>query len=301
MDEETKVTPGLLNLPKVDEKSSPCLVVIHGDNLGEKYILNRPETIIGRHEDAHIQVEEDNVSRQHAKIKLHNSKVTIEDLQSTNGTFINTKRLKEEVVLKEGDLILIGNTILKFIPSGTIEHVYHEEMYKLATLDGLTQIYNKTYLLERIHDEFMRSKRYKRKLSILLFDFDYFHELNSKYTHLGGDQVLRKVASLVLRNLRKEDILGRYGGEEFIIVLPETDEKSAFSIADKIRTLVEKTKIEYSDQIIPVTISIGVASIKFDRKGNSQPKVESSEKFIELADKALFEAKNKGRNRVCVL
>src|SRR3989338_1156242 len=116
MDEETKVTQGLLNLPKLDEKSSPCLVVIHGDNLGEKYVLNRPETIIGRKEDTDIQVEEENVSREHAKIKVHNNKVTIEDLQSTNGTFINTKRLKEAVMLKEGDLILVGNTIIKFIP-----------------------------------------------------------------------------------------------------------------------------------------------------------------------------------------
>ncbi len=301
MDEETKVSQGPLNLPKLSEKSSPCLVVIHGNNLGEKYILNRLETIIGRKEDADIQVEEENVSRQHAKIMLHDSNVTIKDLKSTNGTFINTKRLKDEVVLKEGDLILIGNTILKFIPSGNIEHVYHEEMYKLATLDGLTQIFNKTHILERIEDEFLRSLRYKRKLSLLFLDFDYFHELNSKYTHLGGDQVLKKVASLVLRNLRKEDIFGRYGGEEFAIVLPETDEKSAFNIADKLRALVEKTKIEYNDHNIPVTISIGVASVKFDRKGNPQPPVASSEKFIELADKALFEAKNKGRNRVCVV
>ncbi|MFH1729122.1 MAG: diguanylate cyclase [Pseudomonadota bacterium] len=281
---------------KVFEKTGPgnnaCLVIIHGSQLGKKYNLDALEMCIGRGENVEVRVNEENVSRKHARIINKGDKVIIEDLDSTNGTYINTKKTKT-TILKDGDLILIGNTILKFISQDNIENAYHEVIYRLATLDGLTQVYNKKFFMECLFNEFSRSKRYRRDLSLVLFDLDHFKLVNDIHGHPAGDYILKRLSSLVTRNLRKEDIIGRYGGEEFGIILPETNEEKAGQIAEKLRKLVEGIDFNYNDKDIPVTISMGVTSLT-----PSLTKFKNYNDMIEDSDKALYEAKKRGRNRV---
>jgi diguanylate cyclase (GGDEF)-like protein len=288
--ERTRVTDsGQEKLEDLKQRTRSCLIVIHGTHLGKKYDLELPELIIGRNDDADIVIHEDNVSRKHSKIIQRGDKVIIEDLDSTNGTFVNTKKTKT-TKLKDGDLVLIGNTILKFISRGNIENAYHEEIYRLATLDGLTQCYNRKFFIEKLSNEFSRAQRYKRDLALVIFDLDKFKLINDMHGHQAGDFVLKKVASIIMRNLRKEDFLGRYGGEEFAIILPETNLNKSYALADKLRQLIAGVKFKYNNKELTITMSGGIASLE----GN----LINYNDLIELADKALYIAKNKGKNLI---
>lgn len=288
--EQTVITALEDGLPVVKNKELPCLLVIHGTNFAKKYDLTKPEVIIGRSDKADVSLNEENVSRQHAKILVRRNEVIIQDLESTNGTFVNTKKVPTEV-LKDGDLILIGNTILKFISGSNVESLYHREIYRLATLDGLTQIFNKAYLLERLNEEFSRSRRYGRELTMMMFDFDHFKKINDQYGHPAGDLILRQTAGLIMKNLRKEDVFGRYGGEEFAVIFPETPKEVAVKLAEKFRQLVEREIYNHEGQIIKVTLSVGIAS--------TSKQIKDDTELLKLADEALYRAKREGRNRVC--
>jgi diguanylate cyclase (GGDEF)-like protein len=267
-----------------------CLVVIYGMELGKKFNLDNPSLIIGRSSKCDVQIDQESVSRNHCKLINTGKSVLVRDLGSTNGTYVNDDPVDEHV-LRDGDLIKVGRTIFKFLTGGNIENAYHEEIYRLTTVDGLTQIYNKRYFMEVLEREISRSHRYGRELSLIMFDIDHFKNVNDTYGHLAGDHVLKHLASVIKQRIRREDIMARYGGEEFAIILPEIDNYNSRQFAEKIRRLVEKTVFKFEDTVIPVTISIGVATSNVD--------TNAPEEFIKLSDENLYEAKRRGRNCVC--
>ncbi len=266
-----------------------CLVVIYGADLGKKYNLDAATLVLGRSSKSDVQIDQESVSRAHSKIVNTGKSIRIRDLGSTNGTYVNDE-LIEERVLGDGDLIKIGRTIFKFLSGGNIERAYHEEIYRLTTIDGLTQIYNKRYFLENLEREIARSNRYRRELSLAMFDIDNFKKINDTYGHLAGDSVLKALASTIKAKIRREDLFARYGGEEFSIVLPEIDGYNAHQLAEKIRKIVETTEFVFEAAKIPVTISMGVATL--------DPEATDSATLIKRADERLYEAKNAGRNCV---
>jgi diguanylate cyclase (GGDEF)-like protein len=266
-----------------------CLVVIYGMELGKKYNLNRPQIIIGRSSKADIQIDQESVSRNHCKIINTGKAILLRDMGSTNGTYINDE-LIDEYVLKDGDFIKVGRCIFKFLSGNNIENAYHEEIYRLTTIDGLTQIYNKRYFLETLEREIGRAQRYSRDLSLIMFDIDHFKQVNDSFGHLAGDYVLKQLASVIRGRIRREDVLARYGGEEFAIILPEIDLHNATHFADKIRRLTEKASFKFEDTEIPVTVSVGVATLTRE--------VTEALEFIKVADDNLYAAKAGGRNRV---
>jgi two-component system, cell cycle response regulator len=267
-----------------------CLVVLYGDDLGKKFNLEAPSVLIGRSNKSDIQIDQESVSRNHAKIMNTGKSVILRDLGSTNGTYVNDE-LIDEYVLRDGDLIKIGRTIFKFLTGGNVENAYHEEIYRLTTIDGLTQIFNKRYFTELLEREVSRAHRYRRALCLIMFDIDLFKKINDTYGHLAGDAVLRQLAGVVKNNLRREDMLARYGGEEFAVILPEVELAAARHIADKIRRLVEGTRFRFEETDIPVTISLGIAACAED--------VQDPAAFIKASDEKLYEAKQTGRNRAC--
>jgi diguanylate cyclase (GGDEF)-like protein len=216
--------------------------------------------------------------------------ILIRDLGSTNGTYVNDEPI-DEYVMRDGDLIKIGRTIFKFLTGGNIENAYHEEIYRLTTIDGLTQIFNKRYFLETLEREIARSHRYRREMSLVMFDIDHFKKINDSYGHLAGDYVLKHLAQTVKTRIRREDCFARYGGEEFSIVLPEIDGLNSKPFAEKIRQLVEATEFKFENTTMPVTISMGVATMDMD---STDPQA-----LIKRADERLYEAKSSGRNCVC--
>ena len=164
----------------------------------------------------------------------------------------------------------------------------YAEILKHATLDALTGFYNRRQLEERIKQEASSAKRQKRSLCAIMTDIDYFKKVNDTYGHAAGDLVLKTVSREIKNQLRDYDVAGRYGGEEFVILLPFTKIEEAKMVAERLRKAVESKKIELAGkQHINVTISLGVAEYK-------------EKDFIENADKALYKAKESGRNKVIV-
>jgi diguanylate cyclase (GGDEF)-like protein len=258
--------------------------------LGKRYVLDKSPLRVGRGGDNHIVLDGDSVSRRHSHFERRSSGWFIVDDGSTNGTFLNEEQIKREAGLNNGDRVKVGPTILKYLSGLDAEAKYHEEIYRMTIVDGLTQIHNKRYLFEALDKELIRARRYDRQLSLLIFDIDYFKNINDQYGHLAGDYVLRELARIVQERIRRDEVFARYGGEEFVIALPETSLQGAVTLAENLRARVETHGFSFQGERIPVTISVGCAVLG-EEKGAAD--------LIQLADDKLYEAKRAGRNRVC--
>ncbi len=166
------------------------------------------------------------------------------------------------------------------------------DLERLAITDGLTKLYSHSYLIKRLDEEFQRAKRYQYPLACLFIDIDNFKTMNDQHSHLFGDLVLTEIAGIMLKEIRDSDIMGRYGGDEFLCILPETDSVNAYKVAERIRKGVEMLNMQTQDAVIRTTVSIGVYA--------SDHLPLQARDILELADSALHQAKNVGRNR-CVL
>jgi len=289
--DETRVTKVTAMSGRIQAPGESCLVQIYGPELGKKYQLENDEITIGRDSKNEVMVDLDNVSRKHAKVSSRNGKGFVADLGSTNGTYLNDQEVLHETPLRNGDLIKVGGSIFKFLYGGNVEQLYYEEIYRMAIIDGLTQVYNKRYLLEFLEREMARCHRYARALSLIMFDIDHFKKINDDNGHLAGDHVLRELAGQVRTKVRKEECVGRYGGEEFTIVMPEAGPEKTRRFADKLLRLVADHEFMFEGSRIPVTISIGVADMTAE--------ITEPVQFIKAVDAMLYKAKHGGRNQVC--
>ncbi|MEA3328778.1 MAG: sensor domain-containing diguanylate cyclase [Candidatus Omnitrophota bacterium] len=167
----------------------------------------------------------------------------------------------------------------------------YEVVQELSIMDGLTKAYVRRHFLEMYNAEMERSLRHKFKLSFFMIDIDYFKAYNDRYGHLSGDTALQEITEILKNSLRRVDLVGRYGGEEFAVILPQTDKKGAVQVAERIRWAADNHifRTYYGEQA-RLSISIGVACFPGDAK--------KAKTLIEKADQALYRAKNKGRNRV---
>jgi two-component system, cell cycle response regulator len=146
------------------------------------------------------------------------------------------------------------------------------------------------FFVETAKREMARARRHGRPLALVMFDVDYFKQINDTHSHLAGDYILRELGTMLRTQIRAEECLARYGGDEFALVLPETSKKGAVTVAEKLRAAAESHPFSFEGIIIPVTISVGVAQFS--------PEMAVLERFIKAADGKLYEAKRSGRNRV---
>jgi diguanylate cyclase (GGDEF)-like protein len=197
---------------------------------------------------------------------------------------------------EEGRTIYICVTIQDMTEAAESQRVVDEiidvnkALRLMTNYDALTSVYNRGYIEKQIETEFSKSKRYGNAFSIIMYDLDFFKKINDTYGHLAGDEVLKCVSKKVGSMLRNTDALGRYGGEEFIVILTETNEENAVALADRIRAAVEKMSITSCDYTINVTISMGVIEFRRDLKDYLQ--------MLHEVDIALYNSKKQGRNRV---
>jgi diguanylate cyclase (GGDEF)-like protein len=271
---------------------SACLVYIYptGPSMGTRYPLGADPAFIGRQDDCAVRNTDPSVSRYHARIERGDGgEYTVVDLGSTNGTFVNNQR-KHEGTLRDGDSLRIGNCIYRFLTGGNLEAEYHEEIYRLTVIDGLTQVHNRRYLTEFLDRETSRSHRFGRPLAVVMLDIDHFKSINDRFGHLVGDMTLRELCARVKALTRRDELFARYGGEEFALVMPESGLETARVIAEKIRQAVERTPFSFNGTTNTVTVSLGLAV-----STPTQPLATSE--LLARADANLYRAKSAGRNR----
>jgi diguanylate cyclase (GGDEF)-like protein len=212
---------------------------------------------------------------------------------STNGTFCNGIKVDRRELV-DGDKIMVGSsTILKFTYHDYLDEVFQRQMYESALRDGLTKVFNKKYFTDYLEKEFAFASRHGGPLALIFLDIDFFKKINDSHGHQAGDFVLAELSHMMTTLLRTEDVLARFGGEEFTVLCRGSDLSGAKIVAERIRKAVEERKFSFGGKDIPVTVSLGVVAVP--ESGITDPNA-----FLAAADKALYEAKRSGRNQVCM-
>jgi two-component system, cell cycle response regulator len=290
----TRITDGnaRASVTRAPTPSRACLIQYSGEALGRRFLLDAPEVTIGRALEAGICIPDSSVSREHAKIISAGNTIALEDNGSSNGTFINSQRISARTPLENGDMLRLGAIMFKFFAQDNIESAFHDNIYRMATIDAGTQLFNKKYLLETLESEFRLCRVYGRPLSVIYYDLDFFKKVNDMHGHNCGDYILRECAQVAKSCMRSDDILARFGGEEFVAVLPGADSALAVELAERIRRTVANHEFVFEEKRLTQTISMGVSEL--------QARFKTATELLEDADKKLYQSKHNGRDRVTV-
>jgi diguanylate cyclase (GGDEF)-like protein len=278
----------------VGGRRMPAIILYDGDEIGGLHSLTKDETVIGRTAGADIVIPESSVSRGHAVIRRSTpggDDFEVVDLGSTNGTFVDGQRV-ERLALAPGSKVAIGGRVLKFEMVDETDVAYQSRIVQMIHLDELTGLLTKRSLFRALEVELVRTERYHHPVSVLMMDLDHFKLVNDTHGHLLGSHCLSEVGALIREATRVTDVNGRYGGEEFVSFLPETDTAAALMVAERIRETLAEKSFEYGGTTYQVRISIGVATYPADGA--------TLETLVRAADTALYRAKALGRNR-CVV
>lgn len=269
-----------------------------GQPMGEFIPLPLEGLELGRAPENSLCLPEPEVSRHHALLRISADldAVELRDLGSTNGVFVNGRRAEADpgpVRLVAEDVIRVGAHAFKLKHMDALERRYHQDMAVRTTLDPLTGVSNRATVLHQLEAHFELASRHHRSLSVILADLDWFKQVNDAHGHGAGDRVLETFGALLLRRLRGSDPVGRLGGDEFLIVLPETSARLALTAAEDLRQALAEQSLDPGDagdgQPLRVTCSFGVAELKsVDTDGGA---------LLARADAALYGAKAGGRNR----
>lgn len=267
----------------------PALVMVEGDLPGQVFRLRIGRQIIGRRPECDIRLRERAVSGIHAEVIREEDAVVVADLASTNGTVVNGARIEKPIPLVQGSLIKIGNCVFKYIDS-LLDVEFTESLHVRGITDQLTGANNRSYLVARL-GFLLDTASAEKPVSVIAFDFDNFKMINDRHGHAAGDYVLRAASQLITTQfIRAGDLFARIGGEEFVIVLPETTLETAVERAETIRRRFEEHTFAHDDIPIPLTGSFGVCS--------SASSIDKPEALLARADEQLYRSKREGRNRV---
>lgn len=279
------------NARSKSSKRHHLLVHVQGTELGRVRMLEKDNTLIGRSTEADLWLGDDGVSRKHARLVRLEEDFFIEDLKSANGTFVQGERVSRQK-LKDGDQIQLGPTaIFRYSITDDDQKALLEQLYSTSVTDSLTGARNREYLDSLLVTELSYADRHDHDLSFVLFDLDHFKSVNDTYGHPAGDTVLVTIADAVRGQLRAEDSLCRYGGEEFGIVLRNIDLAGAHAMGERVRTVIQDLTVQHDALELKVTASVGCASRR-------ELETVSPSTLISLADERLYKAKQGGRNRV---
>ena len=280
---------------RVADPHPAYMLVVSGGIPGTMVRLSEQATRLGRSAECSFQISDITVSRDHAVVMTDElGSVQVRDEGSTNGTFVNGKRIHAHrlVELADGDRVQLGtNIVFKLVRLDPTDEQFQREMFERTVRDTLTGLYNRAYLLDQIGVLAERGAAQGIGLAVLMLDIDHFKQINDRYGHLAGDDVLRQVAAVIRESTRSEDLVARFGGEEFVVVLPVSVPDLAAERAERIRSNLAERCIVAEGTEIRVTASIGLAFAAPGRTRNEMA-------LIMTADEALYHAKADGRNRV---
>jgi diguanylate cyclase (GGDEF)-like protein len=290
-DGEATETAQPISTRATDAEKHPYLIVVTGAHVGELHKIEKARTVVGRADGSDIKLLDDGISRHHLEIVLEGERVIVRDLNSRNGSLCNGARI-ETAELAEGDKLSVGpTTILKFTYRDGVDEEYERRLYLAATRDGLTAALRREFFLDRLESEIAYSLRHSTPVALLLWDLDKFKAVNDRHGHQAGDLVLTATARTVAASIRREDIFGRYGGEEFALGCRGLTKDVAVRVAERLRGAIEQTAITFGGLSLQVTASFGVAI-------SPGPGVGGTAELIAAADRAVYRAKDLGRNRV---
>ncbi|MEN9785313.1 MAG: hypothetical protein RLZZ299_577 [Pseudomonadota bacterium] len=291
---QDETTVGSIPAPRAHSTRRPVLAVLQGDDTRRFHELADGATVIGRDLACELAVPDATASRRHSVVRVDYTRdamvVSVEDMGSMNGTFVNGERIAGTVVLHEHDKLRVGATLFAYLLRDELELEADRRLLHMATYDALTGLLNRNAVLRELAREYERARRYGRDFTVLMIDLDYFKEINDTWGHPAGDRVLALVGRVLRTNVRTCDHAGRYGGEECMVILVETAAEAAAGVAERIRAAVARTDFGIDR---PITVSIGVA-------GCGPAADVAPERLLERADAALYAAKGAGRNRVFV-
>ena len=274
------------------KRDRSTLTLLTGMEAGLVYPIDTDETVLGRGHGCRVRIEDSALSRRHCRVFRRGDSYLIEDLKSTNGTFVDGQAVGNPRKLEDGARIQMGrDTVLKFSLQDELEARATRRLYESAMHDPLTGVHNRRYLDEHLQSEFAFAARHGTSLSLLLIDADHFKRVNDTYGHAAGDAALRALAGHLLRSVRAEDMIARFGGEEFAVLAREITAEGAHAVAERIRRSVERTPVQLDDGAVPITVSIGVVTMTVARP------FATADSLLEAADEALYRAKETGRNR----
>ena len=271
----------------------PYLVIYIGNNSGCRFKLNRGFMTIGRSPKADISIGDDRISRIHCVIEWRDDTITIEDKGSTNGTYIDGRKVSRST-LQPGVPIQLGHSIMKIEFKSEDEIQSEENLLHRASLDVLTGIFNRYHFTKLASMEMAFAIRHKVPIGLIMIDIDNFKQVNDLYGHQNGDLVLAQLANTINKNKRGEDLFGRYGGDEFII-LPrgETIIEGIQVHCEHIRKVVENFEFCFNDTCVQITISLGF-HLAMTQRSDADTMLSD---LIRKTDQALYLAKQRGRNR----
>lgn len=243
-----------------------CLVITHTplrNEIGRRYPLDSEVIRIGRGPDNDVVLPSQSVSRNHLRIERRGGSLHAVDEGSTNGTFLNysTRPIREEM-LRSGDELRIGDRILQCLSGPDVDAQYQQLMNRLAMTDALTGVSNRMQFDAALKTEMIRAERHDRPLSLLMIDVDHLAQISDKYGHLAGDEIIRGLAALLRTRLREQDVVGRCGGGEFCVLMPETTLSGATKMAEELRTQVEARTFAAGRRQIHVAICIGTVGLR---------------------------------------
>lgn len=279
------------------ERTQGVLVELQGAQLGAVFRVTAPTTVIGRSSRAEVALTDTTVSWEHARLHTaDDGAVVAEDLSSRNGTFVNERRVREPTPLVDGDYLGVGggSTLFKFSMMDAFEEGVLRTLFDLAQCDPLTGLYNRRYFDDRLRSEFLFAQRHDATLGFLFIDIDHFKRVNDTRGHPMGDAVLKVVARSIQKVLRPEDVLSRYGGEEFTVLVRATSLRNLEILAVRICHRIQALAFEPSSQDLGVTVSVGISCMDTNKR------FSSAEALLASADEALYAAKAGGGNRVCL-
>lgn len=297
-EEATEQSTRMVIPAAVRSRPKPRLTFMTGSRAGEFLSLEgRDQTVIGRAQTADLCIEDSAVSREHCRIRAEGDAFVIEDMGSSNGTWLNGESATRSEV-RVGDRIQLGPTVvLQFGQSDETEDSLQRRLYSASTRDPLTGLYNRHFLLERFAVEIAHAIRQEQSLALMLIDVDHFKRVNDTLGHAMGDAVLREIARALSATVRRTDTLARYGGEEFVVLARAAKRDHASSLAERLRDNVSAARMLAGDGMLSVTVSVGVAELSECDTAADASVLEAQ--LFRLADERLYRAKDAGRNRVC--
>ena len=287
------IKPNELKKKAVDKVTLiPTIIVIAGDLFGQMINLEEKKKVFfGRGSECDVVINNPSLSRKHCVVKNENGKIILEDLNSTNGTFVNGIRVSR-VELESGQRVFLGDICaFKFAYQDDIDLDLNRLILDKAIKDRLTNVYNRTYFDELLRKEFLFHKRANLPLSLIFIDLDDFKKINDTFGHICGDEILKKVAMSLKSNVRESDYVCRYGGEEFVIILKNTNFEKAMKKAESLRKIINSIELLCNANQIGVSASLGVSTFE---NGN----FKSEKRLLAEADSAMYKAKELGKNMV---